>query len=114
MELGGQGGVCVSRGPEKGAAVNCCERRNSLSRRELRLDLHDFTTHVVTASRANRVRRDRRAALRAAFDLDYLLGVMRATLAGTGVRVFSFWDCHLTTFTNSFITIEADHPLFSK
>lgn len=49
---------------------------------------------IITAFRANRVRRHRTAALRAIGDLTLLDTVMAATFAGSTIAVFSLGDSH--------------------
>jgi hypothetical protein len=64
----------------------------------LALLLDDRPSHVVAATRADDMRRDRRAAVRARAQLTGLQAVMRATMAGTRVRLFAFGDRHGTPF----------------
>jgi len=64
----------------------------------LALLLDDRPSHVVAATRADDMRRDRRAAVRARAQLTGLQAVMRATMAGTRVGLFAFGDRHGTPF----------------
>ena len=56
--------------------------------------LHDRTTHVMAALRTNNVSRQGRAALRTKRQLTCRHGIMSATLAGAGIRMFTFRYSH--------------------
>ena len=56
--------------------------------------LHNGTPHVVAALRANYMRRDSRTALWTEGQLTSLLGVVRPTLTGPRIGMFSLWDSH--------------------
>lgn len=57
--------------------------------------LNDDSSHVVAALRADDVSRYRCATFGADRQLARLFRIMRSTLTGTRIRVFSFWYGHL-------------------
>ena len=60
----------------------------------------DDSAHVVAASWANDMRWHRGAALRAYRKVSSLQTVVCTTLVGTRIRVFSFWNSHVSVLVN--------------
>ncbi len=66
-------------------------------------DRYNFTTLIMTAVRANRVRRAHLAAVRARDQVHCHQGIVRATAVAAATRMLSFWlrnhDSLLISFT---------------
>ena len=60
-----------------------------------RLGLDDFSAHVMTTFRADRMRGQCRAALLAIGDLLGFLGIVRTAFAGAGITLPAFRDSHI-------------------
>ena len=60
-------------------------------------DLHHLPAHVMTASRADDMGGNRRAALRAKRQLAGFLGIMRTSFSSSRIRMFAFGNGHLAT-----------------
>lgn len=57
-------------------------------------NVHDRAVHVGATIRADHMGRDGRAALRAIGQLPRFYRIMRATFAGSGIRMFAFRNGH--------------------
>jgi hypothetical protein len=83
-------GICVSLTPSMAPA----------HRKEKLLGFHYLTAHIMTAIRANDMRRHGSAALGARRKLLRFFGIMRPARAGSCIALTAFWDSHVRTFSN--------------
>ena len=81
---------CPHCGRTFSRTIRASERGGLARSNRLRFGLAYLATHVVAALRTNRMRRHRRAALWAVFDLRRFLRVMCPARTGAGVAVFAF------------------------